>query len=389
MLNNTDDDFTIVSAVSSFDEEGKDWSNTIAIANANANTSTDATKGIVIGGVPPHAQRTSNNEDSSSVAGVKSGESRTCNHGPTMPRRWKSDTRPRLLVDEIDMYSHHGRSVASIKSNHMPPAEIAMDSDDDDDDKDDDASSVTSVGSEAFKRASKTMRDENEKFERASRRFERELLEYNRAKDAHYKAVRTFQASLASRVTNKVEDGGSDGSTDLGRSVVVVDDEAKVVEANESTSATNDGAQSLSVRAHHIRRSKRDYKSSLPREIELSDDEMETEESTGVFNDTQFVSNRRIADGAQSSSVHAHIRRSKRDYKSSLPREIELSDDETEADKSTDAFNDTQFVSDRRIVDPYGEAGIYSGALSKSTDMPNGKGRLEYERAGRWYHGDW
>jgi hypothetical protein len=44
---------------------------------------------------------------------------------------------------------------------------------------------------------------------------------------------------------------------------------------------------------------------------------------------------------------------------------------------------------DKQIVDPYGETGVYTGALSKSTGMPNGKGRLEYEKEGRWYEGDW
>jgi hypothetical protein len=47
------------------------------------------------------------------------------------------------------------------------------------------------------------------------------------------------------------------------------------------------------------------------------------------------------------------------------------------------------FVTDKHIVDPNGENGVYTGALSQSTDMPNGKGQLEYEQEGRSYEGDW
>lgn len=79
---------------------------------------------------------------------------------------------------------------------------------------------------------------------------------------------------------------------------------------------------------------------------------------------------------------------------SAVPREIDLSGDEVEPDAHTPSTNvnvstDTLIVRDKQIVDPYGEKGVYSGALSKSTCMPNGEGRLEYEKAGRWYEGDW
>lgn len=47
------------------------------------------------------------------------------------------------------------------------------------------------------------------------------------------------------------------------------------------------------------------------------------------------------------------------------------------------------FVKDKQIIDSYGEHGIYTGALSKSTCMPHGKGRLEYDKCGRYYEGDW
>ena len=41
------------------------------------------------------------------------------------------------------------------------------------------------------------------------------------------------------------------------------------------------------------------------------------------------------------------------------------------------------------VTDPYGEKGSYTGSISTSTGMPNGFGRLEYDKAGRWYEGDW
>jgi hypothetical protein len=72
-----------------------------------------------------------------------------------------------------------------------------------------------------------------------------------------------------------------------------------------------------------------------------------------------------------------------------VPREIDVSGDELEDETYANVSTDTLFVTDKQIVDPYGEKGVYTGALSKSTGMPNGKGRLEYEKEGRWYEGDW
>jgi hypothetical protein len=42
-----------------------------------------------------------------------------------------------------------------------------------------------------------------------------------------------------------------------------------------------------------------------------------------------------------------------------------------------------------RVIDPYGEKGQYTGIISCSSGMPHGFGRLEYDRVGRWYEGDW
>ena len=68
--------------------------------------------------------------------------------------------------------------------------------------------------------------------------------------------------------------------------------------------------------------------------------------------------------------------------------EIELSKLKQD-EMDTDVATDTLYVAGKPIVDPYGEKGVYTGALSNSTGMPNGKGRLEYEEEGGWYEGGW
>jgi hypothetical protein len=61
-----------------------------------------------------------------------------------------------------------------------------------------------------------------------------------------------------------------------------------------------------------------------------------------------------------------------------------------EHEENTGASTDTVFVTQLSLADPYGDTGVYTGALSKSTGMPNGKGRLEYDKKeDRWYDGNW
>lgn len=91
----------------------------------------------------------------------------------------------------------------------------------------------------------------------------------------------------------------------------------------------------------------------------------------------------------------------------SLPREIELMDDDDDEsfyedfsrkretgnsyprETQANASNDTFYVEQQQIVDLHGTTGVYSGSLSKSTGMPNGRGLLEYEETGHWFEGDW
>ena len=157
---------------------------------------------------------------------------------------------------------------------------------------------------------------------------------------------------------------------------------------------------------------------SLPREIELMDDD-DDEYARGNKDDGSFfddnrslgsrsaasrvsrrslvsgsrIRNRKSAVRAGNGSVNANRGRKggKPSSRGAVPQEIDLSGDELENPDVTHAnvSTDTLFVKEKQIVDPYGEKGVYTGALSKSTCMPNGKGRLEYEKESRWYEGDW
>lgn len=159
---------------------------------------------------------------------------------------------------------------------------------------------------------------------------------------------------------------------------------------------------------------------SLPREIQLMDDEDDSKgkDDSSFFDDSyrkhdddaRSVGSRSAASRVSRRSIVSGGRSRGRNSRrpagnpannkkkagtggrggSAVPREIDLSGDEVEQDvTNVNVSTDTFFVTDRQIVDPYGEKGVYSGALSKSTGMPNGKGRLEYEKEGRWYEGDW
>ena len=153
---------------------------------------------------------------------------------------------------------------------------------------------------------------------------------------------------------------------------------------------------------------------SLPREIELMDDEEGQGKDDYSFFDDSYRNpkeddNRSVGSRSSKASRRSMVsdRRSRgrnsrkpgqtggqqkkqRGGKSgTVPREIDLSGDELEDETYNNESTDTSYVTDKQIVDPYGEKGVYTGALSKSTNMPNGKGRLEYEKEGRWYEGDW
>lgn len=164
---------------------------------------------------------------------------------------------------------------------------------------------------------------------------------------------------------------------------------------------------------------------SLPREIELMDDEKDDTQGKDDYSffddsyrkpddDARSVGSRSAASRASRRSIVSGARSRGRNSRrpngnsasnppenkpstnrgsggggGAVPREIDLSGDELEDETYANVSTDSLFVTDKQIVDPYGEKGVYTGALSKSTGMPNGKGRLEYEKEGRWYEGDW
>ncbi|CAB9510699.1 whole genome shotgun sequence [Seminavis robusta] len=50
---------------------------------------------------------------------------------------------------------------------------------------------------------------------------------------------------------------------------------------------------------------------------------------------------------------------------------------------------DRQKVINQSLLDPYGDKGIYTGLILKSTGMPHGSGRMIYEEDQRIYEGEW
>jgi len=125
---------------------------------------------------------------------------------------------------------------------------------------------------------------------------------------------------------------------------------------------------------------------SLPREIELAEDEensgSEDSSMADAFDDQSYVSR-----GSRISRDNGPVGSRKKKSKGRSGRK----------NKNGSAFGgsssqssdvETYEVKQQVIVDPYGEKGTYAGSLSKATGMPHGKGRLEYA-AGRWYEGDW
>ena len=118
---------------------------------------------------------------------------------------------------------------------------------------------------------------------------------------------------------------------------------------------------------------------SLPREIELAEEEngsgSEDSSMEDAFDEKSYVSS-----ASRSRASQSHEGKSKKDKK----RRKGKGSVGSSAGSDVEVYEVKQQV----IVDPYGEKGTYAGFLSKATGMPHGKGRLEYA-AGRWYEGDW
>jgi hypothetical protein len=50
---------------------------------------------------------------------------------------------------------------------------------------------------------------------------------------------------------------------------------------------------------------------------------------------------------------------------------------------------DRQKVANKTLLDPYGDRGVYTGVVLRTTGMPHGLGRMVYEEDGRVFEGDW
>jgi hypothetical protein len=50
---------------------------------------------------------------------------------------------------------------------------------------------------------------------------------------------------------------------------------------------------------------------------------------------------------------------------------------------------DRQKVVNKTLLDPYGDKGVYTGVVLRTTGMPHGLGKMVYEEDGRIFEGDW
>lgn len=198
-----------------------------------------------------------------------------------------------------------------------------------------------------------------------------------------------------------VWDGGGDDVEEEGdwseddEDETIIDDESSafhVKPTNGSSNAKSKYARRTSMASRASIVSASQSVKSLPREIELAEDEengsgSEDSSMADAFDDQSYVSR-----GSRVSRENGP-RGSRGGGKKSKGRS-------GRKNKGGAAFGggggsssqgsdvETYEVKQQVIVDPYGEKGTYAGSLSKATGMPHGKGRLEYA-AGRWYEGDW
>lgn len=126
---------------------------------------------------------------------------------------------------------------------------------------------------------------------------------------------------------------------------------------------------------------------SLPREIELEDDEDDEESHASL--EEEAVDNRSFASSKKSRSQRSstHKRASmgnKKPY-----RRASMGNSSHGRSSDAGSVGGVYQVTALTVTDPYGEQGTYTGSISNSTGMPHGFGRLEYDKAGRWYEGDW
>jgi hypothetical protein len=144
----------------------------------------------------------------------------------------------------------------------------------------------------------------------------------------------------------------------------------------------------------------------LPREIELDEDEDDSESHESLeeeaFDNRSFASS--YAARSRRSFVSSNDRSRGQSAMNAGNRKAigpnckkpsrRASDEERRASQGSGSeeksdMGGTYEVTSMIVTDPYGEKGLYTGSISSSTGMPHGFGRLEYDKAGRWYEGDW
>lgn len=126
---------------------------------------------------------------------------------------------------------------------------------------------------------------------------------------------------------------------------------------------------------------------SLPREIELEDDEDDDESHESLEEENRsFASSKR----SRSQKGSSHRRQNQGAKKPSRRASMgDSSHRSKNAGSDAGSVGGVYQVTALTVTDPYGEQGTYTGSISNSTGMPHGFGRLEYDKAGRWYEGDW
>ena len=194
------------------------------------------------------------------------------------------------------------------------------------------------------------------------------------------------------------DDESDDGERSTGTFHVNYNDGGRMQRRNSFSSRA-----SRTSRATSIVSASKSVKS-LPREIEMDDDEDESHESLEeeAFDNKSFASSKKRPSRNRGGGSSHNRKGGSHGLNGKLPRRRQsISNNSRGASSgvsrggrskgSDDAgsVSGVYQVTALTVTDPYGEQGTYTGSISNSTGMPHGFGRLEYDKAGRWYEGDW
>lgn len=202
------------------------------------------------------------------------------------------------------------------------------------------------------------------------------------------------------------------------------DDSEAEDEDDDENDDYNDYNESMSLGTSTILSASKSVKT-LPRELELDEDEDDSDTHESL--EEEAFENRSVSSSYHQSPSGSHQsfstfgkpmspKKKKNNLVVPISRSSRRSSMASSTASSTMDPNDIQPISRRKstasstassslggsiqssalynvdsleVTDPYGEKGTYTGSISKSTGMPHGHGRLEYDEAGRWYEGYW